>query len=55
MKFKEVAGAATLKKLRKEIQKGYDSATNGKLADWNFTQFKEKLQAGISITKKKMN
>ena len=34
-----------LKELKKEIQKGYDSASNGNVADWNLKQFKDKVRA----------
>jgi antitoxin ParD1/3/4 len=34
-----------LKELKKEIQKGHDSATNGNLAEWNLNQFKDKVRA----------
>ena len=34
-----------LKELKKEIQKGYDSATNGNVAEWNLNQFKDKVRA----------
>ena len=34
-----------LKELKKEIQKGYDSATNGNVAEVNLNQFKDKVRA----------
>lgn len=34
-----------LKELKKDIQKGYDSATNGNVAEWNLNQFKDKVRA----------
>jgi len=34
-----------LKELKKDIQKGYDSASNGNVAEWNLNQFKDKVRA----------
>ena len=34
-----------VQELKKEIQKGYDSASNGNVADWNLKQFKDKVRA----------
>jgi len=33
-----------LKELRKDIQKGYDSAAGGKAAGWSLNQFKDKVR-----------
>lgn len=34
-----------LKELKKDIQKGYDSASNGNVGEWNLNQFKDKVRA----------
>jgi antitoxin ParD1/3/4 len=34
-----------LKELKKELQKGYDSATNGNVAEWDLKQFRDKVRA----------
>ena len=34
-----------LKELKKEIQKGYDSAANRNVAEWDLKQFKDKVRA----------
>jgi hypothetical protein len=33
-----------LKQLKKEIQKGYDSAANGNSTEWNVDKFKNKVR-----------
>ena len=34
-----------LKELKKEIQKGYDSAANGNVAEWKLGKFKDKVRS----------
>ena len=40
-----------LKELKKELQKGYDSATNGNVAEWDLKQFKDNVRARGSTSK----
>jgi len=44
-----------LKELKKEIQKGYDSAANGNGAEWNLAQFKDKVRLRRSNGKTSKN
>jgi antitoxin ParD1/3/4 len=44
-----------LKELKKELQKGYDSATNGNVAEWDLKQFKDKVRARGSNSKNGRN
>lgn len=41
-----------LKELKKEIQRGYDSTSNGNVAEWNLDQFQKKVRSRISNGKK---
>ena len=41
-----------LKELKKEIQKGYDSASNSNVAEWDLNQFKNKVRSRASNGKK---
>ena len=44
-----------LKELKKEIQKGYDSATNGESIEWNVTKLKDKVRSQALNGKKNKN
>ena len=41
-----------LKELKKDIQKGYDSASNGNVAEWNLDQFRKQVRSRTSNGKK---
>lgn len=44
-----------MKELKKDIQKGYDSAAEGNVAEWDLKQFKGKVRARVSNGKKNKN
>lgn len=44
-----------MKELKKEIRKGYDSAAEGNVAEWDLNQFKDKVHARASNGKKNKN
>jgi antitoxin ParD1/3/4 len=44
-----------LKELKRELKKGYDSAANGNVAEWDLSQFKDNVRARGSNGKKGKN